>query len=47
MAGLPGSEFDGLPDHIPFENLPDSTGSYSKMSKLIDRIRNSMKRKKK
>lgn len=37
----------GIEDHIPFENLPDSTGSYSKMSKLIDRIRNSMKRKKK
>ncbi|CAG2251333.1 ZCCHC8 [Mytilus edulis] len=36
----------GIEDHMPFENLPDSTGSYSKMSKLIDKIRSNIKRKK-
>lgn len=36
----------GIEDHIPYENLPDATGSYSKMSKLIDKIRNKIKKKK-
>ena len=37
---------EGIEDHIPFENLPDSTGSYSKMSKLIDKIRSRVTRNK-
>lgn len=36
----------GIEEHIPYENLPDATGSYSKISKLIDKIRSSIKRKK-
>ena len=29
----------GIEDHIPFENLPDATGTYNKMRKLFEKIR--------
>lgn len=29
----------GIEDHIPFENLPDATGRFSAISKIVDKIR--------
>ncbi|XP_053376524.1 zinc finger CCHC domain-containing protein 8-like [Mercenaria mercenaria] len=29
----------GIEDHIPFENLPDSTGRFSTIRKIVDKIR--------
>ena len=37
----------GIEDHIPFENLPDATGTYSRMRALFDKIRQKMSRSKK
>ena len=33
----------GIEDHIPFENLPDSTGTFDKMRTLIQKIRTNVK----
>lgn len=36
----PGANFQvGVSDVINFENLPDSTGSYEKMEKIIKKVR--------
>ena len=32
----------GIEDHIPFENLPDSTGTFNKMRKLLETIKQKM-----
>lgn len=41
----PGSNFQvGVSDVIAFENLPDSTGTYDKMEKIIKKVRNEVKR---
>ena len=37
----------GIEDHIPFENLPDSTGTYNKMRQLFDKIRQKLPARKK
>ena len=37
----------GIEDHIPFENLPDSTGTFEKMRKLITKIREKVPSRKK
>ncbi|CAG0887073.1 unnamed protein product [Cyprideis torosa] len=33
----------GITEHIPFENLPDSTGTYQKISGIIMKVRQKMK----
>lgn len=38
---------DGIEDHIPYENLPDATGTYDKIRDLISRVRTIKKKKKK
>ncbi|KAJ8312797.1 hypothetical protein KUTeg_010170 [Tegillarca granosa] len=38
---------DGIEDHIPFENLPDSTGTFEKMRGLISKIRDKISFRKK
>ncbi|XP_033746912.1 zinc finger CCHC domain-containing protein 8-like [Pecten maximus] len=40
---------EGIMDHIPYENLPEATGTFEKMRGLIDRIRTkvSLRKKKK
>lgn len=41
----PGENFMvGVSDVINFENLPDSTGSYEKMEKIIKKVRHEVKR---
>ncbi|CAG5135778.1 unnamed protein product, partial [Candidula unifasciata] len=44
-SGLPdATKFgQGIEEHIPFENLPNSTGTFEKMRNLIDTIRNKTK----
>ena len=32
----------GIEDHIPFENLPDATGTFNKMRKLLETIKQKM-----
>lgn len=41
----PGANFQvGVSDVIAFENLPDSTGSYEKMEKIIKKVRTEVKK---
>lgn len=41
----PGANFQvGVSDVINFENLPDSTGSYEKMEKIIKKVRTEVKK---
>lgn len=41
----PGENFQvGVSDVINFENLPDSTGSYEKMEKIIKKVRTEVKK---
>lgn len=41
----PGSNFQvGVSDVIAFENLPDSTGTYEKMEKIIKKVRTEVKK---
>ena len=32
----------GIEDHIPFENLPDATGTFNKMRNLLEKIKQKM-----
>lgn len=43
---LPDSSKFGkdIEEHIPFENLPNSTGTFEKMKDLLDLIRNKAKK---
>ncbi|BFZ18357.1 hypothetical protein BsWGS_21396 [Bradybaena similaris] len=45
-SGLPdAAKFgQGVEEHIPFENLPNSTGTFEKMRSLIEAIRNKTKK---
>jgi len=45
-SGLPdASRFGaGVEEHIPFENLPDSTGTFEKMRSILGTIRNKFKK---
>lgn len=38
---------EGIEDHIPYENLPDATGTYDKIRDLISKVRTVKKKKKK
>ncbi|XP_060067366.1 zinc finger CCHC domain-containing protein 8-like [Ylistrum balloti] len=38
---------EGIMDHIPYENLPEATGTFEKMRGLIDRIRTKVSLRKK
>ena len=37
----------GIEDHIPFENLPDSTGTFSRMRGLLQKVREKVSFRKK
>ncbi|XP_048753439.1 zinc finger CCHC domain-containing protein 8-like isoform X2 [Ostrea edulis] len=37
---------EGIEDHIPYENLPDATGTYDKIRELISRVRTIKKKRK-